>query len=214
MRIILLGAPGAGKGTQAKKISEKFGIPHISTGDILRNECKMGTDLGKKAENFMHDGKLVPDTLIIEIIKNKIAAKGSEKDFLMDGFPRTLNQAEMFDEMLVSLDLEIDRVINIIVTNDKLVKRLTSRRVCHRCSNICKIDSPEIAHEDKARCPICGGELHKRADDGLEVIEERLKVYEKQTKPLIDYYSKKGLLSNVDGLGSEEEVTERILSLL
>jgi adenylate kinase len=214
MRIILLGAPGVGKGTQAKKISEKFGIPHISTGDILRNECRIGSELGKEAEDFMQDGKLVPDTLIIEIIKSRIAGKDSEKDFLMDGFPRTLNQAQMFDDMLESLDLEIDRVINIDVPDDELVKRLTSRRVCHSCSNVCKIDDPEIVHQDKDRCPICGGELHKRADDDLEVIEERLKVYKEQTRPLIDYYSKKGLVSDVDGLGSEEEVTERILSLL
>ncbi len=214
MRIILLGAPGAGKGTQAKKISEKFGIPHISTGDILRNECRMGTDLGKEAEVFMQDGRLVPDELIIEIIKSMIAGRGSKKDFLMDGFPRTLNQAEMFDAMLGSLGLDIDRVINVTVPDDELIKRLTSRRVCHSCANVCRIDSPEIIQQDKDRCPVCGGKLHKRVDDDLEVIEERLKVYRKQTEPLIDYYRKKGLVTDVDGLGSEEDVTERILSLL
>jgi adenylate kinase len=215
MRIVLLGAPGAGKGTQAKKISDEFGIAHISTGDILRNECRMGTDLGKKAEGFMHNGRLVPDALIIEIIKNKITGAGSEKDFLMDGFPRTLNQAEMFDDMLASLSLKIDRVINITAPDDELIKRLTSRMVCHSCSNVCRLDSDGgDGRIVKDRCPVCGGELHKRVDDDLEVIQERLRVYKKQTRPLIDYYSNKGLLSNVDGTGSERVVTERILSLL
>ncbi len=212
MRIVLLGAPGAGKGTQAKKISEKFGIPHISTGDILRNESRLGTELGKKAQVFMHDGRLVPDELIIEIIKNKISGEGPGRGFLMDGFPRTLNQAEKFDRMLTSLDLKLDRVINIVISDDELVGRLTSRRVCNSCNNICKLE--DLDEDSLGTCPVCGGKLHKRIDDDIKIVEERLDVYQKQTRPLIEYYRKKGLLSDVDGLGSEDEIMERILSIL
>jgi len=131
VRIVLLGAPGAGKGTQAKKISEKFGISHISTGDILRNELRNNTELGIKANEYMKDGRLVPDELIIEIIKEKIEKGGRQTQFLMDGFPRTLNQARKFDEMLASLGISLDKIINIDVAEDELVNRLTSRRVCH-----------------------------------------------------------------------------------
>ena len=212
MRIVLLGAPGAGKGTQAKKISEKFGISHISTGDILRNELRNNTELGIKANEYMKDGRLVPDELIIEIIKEKIEKEGRQTQFLMDGFPRTLNQARKFDEMLASLGISLDKIINIDVAEDELVNRLTSRRVCHECSGICSIN--DFNSEDDAKCPSCGGRLYKRKDDDSEVIRERLKVYEKQTKPLIDYYSQGGLLFDINGLGTEKEIFERVLTLL
>jgi adenylate kinase len=212
VRIVLLGAPGAGKGTQAKKISEKFGISHVSTGDILRNELKNNTDLGMKANEYMKEGRLVPDELIIEIIRKKIEKEGQEPEFLMDGFPRTLVQAKKFDEMLEGLGISLDKVINIDVGEDELVKRLTARRVCHECSGICSINS--FGSEDEAKCPVCGGSLYKRKDDDREVIKERLEVYEKQTMPLIDYYKTSGLLVDISGSGSENEIFERVLTLL
>jgi adenylate kinase len=212
VRIVLLGAPGAGKGTQAKKISEKFGISHVSTGDILRNELKNNTGLGLKANEYMKEGRLVPDELIIEIIRKKIGKDGSEPEFLMDGFPRTLVQAQKFDEMLASLGLSLSKVINIDVDEDELVKRLTSRRVCHECSGICSINN--FNSEDEAKCPTCGGSLYKRKDDDSGVIRERLKVYELQTKPLIDYYNQAGLLFDISGAGSENEIFERVLTLI
>jgi adenylate kinase len=212
VRIVLLGAPGAGKGTQAKKISEKFGISHVSTGDILRSELKNNTELGMKANEYMKEGRLVPDELIIEIIRKKIEKEGRESRFLMDGFPRTLVQAQKFDEMLAGLGISLDKVINIDVDEDELVKRLTSRRVCHECSGICSIN--DFDNEDDAKCPSCGGSLYKRKDDDSEVIRERLKVYERQTKPLIDYYNRSGLLFYISGSGSENEIFERVQTLL
>ncbi|MBM3699567.1 MAG: adenylate kinase [Actinobacteria bacterium] len=211
MRLILLGAPGAGKGTQAKNIVSKFKIAHISTGDILRDEVRNSSGLGIKANQYMKEGKLVPDELIIEIIRNMLVKGGGKSGFLMDGFPRTMVQAEKFDEMLAGLGQSIDRVINISVDSERLIKRLTSRRVCSSCNNICSISNNE---EDKEGCPSCGGSLYKRKDDREEVIKHRLKVYEQQTKPLIDYYKKSGLLFEVDGSGTETAVTERILSIL
>ena len=212
MRFLLLGAPGAGKGTQAKIISEKYKIPHISTGDILRDEVKNNTVLGHKANEYMKKGELVPDDLIIEIIKNIITKDKNNPGFLMDGFPRTVNQAKKFDEMLSTMNMSIDKVVNIDVCNEELIKRLISRRVCNECNNISSVKNVYDGKDEI--CPYCGGELYTRKDDSIEVISQRLSVYEEQTKPLIDYYEKKGLLANIDGLGAEEEVTERVLSLL
>jgi adenylate kinase len=211
MRLILLGAPGAGKGTQAKNIVSKYNIAHISTGDILRDEVKNNTELGIKANQYMKEGKLVPDELIIEMIRKILVKDGAGTGFLMDGFPRTLLQAEKFDEMLASLGQAIDKVINISVDRGRLLKRLTSRRVCSSCNNICSISNNE---DDNEGCPSCGGQLYRRKDDHEEVIKNRLKVYEQQTKQLIDYYRKNGLLFEVDGSGTEAAVTERILSIL
>jgi adenylate kinase len=212
VRLVLLGAPGAGKGTQAKIVAEKFNIPHVSTGDILRNEIKLDTVLGRKAGQFVKEGKLVPDELIIKIIKNEIGKTGSKDGFLMDGFPRNLKQAKLFQDMLKKLGLKLDKVINIDVDKEELIKRLDSRRVCHSCNNICSID--KLKDSNSERCPKCGGELFKRRDDDSEVISERLNVYEKETRPLIEYYQDKNLLININGFGSQKEVTERILEHL
>ena len=212
MRLVLLGAPGAGKGTQAKIIAEKFNIPHISTGDILRNEIKLDTVPGRKAGQFVKEGKLVPDELIIKIIKNEIGKTGSKDGFLMDGFPRNLKQAKLFQDMLKKLGLKLDKVINIDVDKEEIVKRLDSRRVCHSCNNIYSIDKLKDSNSEK--CPKCGGELFKRRDDNSEVISERLNVYEKETRPLIEYYKDKNLLVNINGSGNQKEVTERILEHL
>lgn len=212
MILVLLGAPGVGKGTQARRISKKFNIPHISTGDILRSEISKKTLLGKKAIEFVESGRLVPDELIIEIIEKELKKGGCRRGFLMDGFPRNLNQAKMFSSLLEKLGLKIDKVINLVVDEEEIVKRLSSRRVCTNCKRIYSFSSEEDLNNK--RCPECGGELKKRNDDDINVIEKRLKVYEKETRPLVDYYADKGLLLNVDGSGTEQEVTESILKNL
>jgi len=212
VRLILLGLPGAGKGTQAKKIAAKFNIPHVSTGDILRNELKRNTELGRKANKYMKAGKLVPDELMIEIIKKEIGKTKRKKDFLLDGFPRTLQQAKMLDDMLSSIGQKIDKVLNLKVDRESIINRLSSRMVCHSCNNICSLNDKESLNGNT--CPKCGGELHKRKDDEIDIIKKRLDVYEKQTKPLENYYKESNLLIDVDGSGSEKEVTERVLALL
>lgn len=212
MRLVLLGAPGAGKGTQAKKIVQRFKISHISTGNILRNEIKNDTELGRKAGNFVKEGKLVPDDLIIEIIKKELEGKQSGNGFLMDGFPRNLKQAKMFGDMLDLLGTKLDSVVNIDVSKDEIIKRLTSRRICQSCNNICSTGN--LKDTKSAKCPECGGDLIKRKDDEIKVITERLNVYEKETKPLIDYYREHNLLVNIDGTGMENQVTERVLKHL
>jgi len=206
----MLGAPGAGKGTQAKKISEKFNIPHVSTGDILRKEIKNETELGLEAKSFVESGKLVTDELVIEIIKNFIQGDSAENGFLMDGFPRNLVQAKKFAEMLEEIGLKLDHVINIAVDSSEIINRLSMRRTCKKCQKITSVAEAS----NGTLCPECGGELFIRKDDEEEVIIHRLDVYKKETQPLIEYYSKSGVLADIDGLGTEEEVTERILKSL
>jgi len=208
----MVGMPGAGKGTQAKKISQKFNIIHISTGDILRNEIKKETLLGVEADEYLKKGNLVPDDVIIEIIKSEIIRDESRSGFLMDGFPRNLEQAVMFSTILDELGLELDKVINIVVDKNEIIKRLNSRRVCINCKRIYSFDN--LDDKNIAKCPHCGGKLVKRKDDSADIIKKRLAVYEKETKPLIDYYDSKNLLVNIDGMGTEQEVTERILNCL
>ncbi|MDD5622791.1 MAG: adenylate kinase [Actinomycetota bacterium] len=210
MRIVLLGSPGAGKGTQAKVISKKFDIPHISTGDILRNEIKRGSGLGKEAAGFVESGKLVPDRIIIEIIKNEISPDKSKNGFLMDGFPRNLEQARMFSDLLDELGIELDKVININVSKDEIVDRLSKRKSCSVCKSVFSIGN----NKDLEKCPECNGDLIVREDDKKEVIKHRLDVYESETRPLIDFYADKGLLVNIDGSGEETEITRRILKVL
>ena len=211
MRLILLGAPGVGKGTQAKKITAKFGITHISTGDILRAEISNKTELGSKAQEFVSSGKLVPDDLIMAMIKDRFKAGDLEKGFLMDGFPRTIEQAEKFDSILEELKLKLDRVINIVLDKNEIIKRITNRIVCNSCKKVFKLAD---FSDKELKCDSCNSVLSERADDSEVVIVKRLEVYEMQTKPLIEYYSRKNLLTNVDGQGTEEEIFERILSHL
>jgi len=208
----MLGIPGAGKGTQAKKISQKFNIIHISTGDILRNEIKKETLLGVEADEYLKKGKLVPDDVIIEIIKSEISRDESRDGFLMDGFPRNLKQAVMFSNILDELELKLDKVINIIVDKNEIIKRLDSRRVCTGCKRIYSFNN--FGDKNIVKCPHCGGKLIKRKDDSADIIKKRFTVYEKETKPLINYYEDKNLLVNIDGMGTEQEVTERILNCL
>jgi len=210
MRFILLGAPGVGKGTQAKNISEKFDICHVSTGDILRAEIKEKTALGIKAAEYVNSGKLVPDDLIIEMIKSEFKSGKFDKGFLMDGFPRTIEQAVKLNELLEELGLKIDKVFNIIVDEEEILRRLTGRMVCTSCKKIFK--TGDFKEEADHVCNSCGSIIYKRDDDSEEVIAKRLNIYRKQTEPLVKFYKDSGVLADIDGLGSEEDIFERILS--
>lgn len=212
MRLILLGPPGAGKGTQASAIVEKYNIPHISTGDIFRANIKEKTELGKQVEEYLNKGLLVPDELVVSIVKDRISKEDCKNGFLLDGFPRTVAQAEALDEELKNMSLKIDRVINIEADKDLLIERIIGRRICKDCGATYHIKfSPT---KQAGICDKCGGELYQREDDKLETVEKRIEVYTEQTKPLIDYYAQKGLLLNVDGTKDKKEVFEDIVKSL
>jgi adenylate kinase len=212
LRLILLGPPGAGKGTQASAIVEKYNIPHISTGDIFRANIKEKTELGKQVEEYLNKGLLVPDELVVSIVKDRISKEDCKNGFLLDGFPRTVAQAEALDEELKNMSLKIDRVINIEADKDLLIERIIGRRICRDCGATYHIKfSPT---KQAGICDKCGGELYQREDDKLETVEKRIEVYTEQTKPLIDYYAKKGLLLNVDGTKDKKEVFEDIVKSL
>ena len=210
MNLVILGAPGAGKGTQAKAISENFDIHHISTGDILRDEIKKGSELGKKAVRFVESGKLVPDKIIIKMMKKIIGNSRTKDGFIIDGFPRNLKQAKMFSSVLDQLGIKLDKVINIVVDKNEVIERLSNRRTC----SVCKSIFSENGNGHDGRCPECGGKLVKRKDDDGEVIKRRLEVYEEETGPLAEFYAEKGLLININGSGTKKEITERILESL
>lgn len=191
MNIVLLGAPGAGKGTQAAKLVEEFATPHISTGDILRAAVKNQTELGKKAKGYMDAGDLVPDSLIIDLMDERLREPDCEKGFILDGFPRTTAQAVALDDMLVRLERPLDAALLVDVDPEVIIKRLTERRCCKECGHIGTVAD--------ATCPKCGGEMYQRDDDNETTVRNRLDVYAKSTSPLIDYYKGKGLLKSVDG---------------
>lgn len=211
MRLVFLGAPGAGKGTQAKKLVEKYGIPQISTGDILRAAVAAGTTLGKEAKSYMDKGELVPDSVVIGLVKERIAQDDCKKGYILDGFPRNTAQAEALDKVLAEMKAPLDAVVDVDVDRDILMKRLTGRRTCKNCQQMYNIYfSPP---KKEGICDKCGGELFQRDDDKEETIRKRLEVYEAQTKPLIDYYSKKGILKSVSGTGSIEEIFNSICAI-
>ena len=191
MNIVLLGAPGAGKGTQAAKLVEEFATPHISTGDILRAAVKNQTELGKKAKGYMDAGDLVPDSLIIDLMDERLREPDCEKGFILDGFPRTTAQAVALDDMLARLERPLDAALLVDVDSEVIIKRLTERRCCKECGY--------IGTAADATCPKCGGEMYQRDDDNEATVRNRLDVYAKSTSPLIDYYKGKGLLQSVDG---------------
>ena len=191
MNIVLLGAPGAGKGTQAAKLVEEFATPHISTGDILRAAVKNQTELGKKAKGYMDAGDLVPDSLIIDLMDERLREPDCEKGFILDGFPRTTAQAVALDDMLVRLERPLDAALLVDVDPEVIIKRLTERRCCKECGY--------TGTAADATCPKCGGEMYQRDDDNETTVRNRLDVYAKSTSPLIDYYKGKGLLKSVDG---------------
>jgi len=214
MNLILLGGPGAGKGTQAKKLIEKYQIPQISTGDILRAAVKEGTEMGKKAKEYMDAGKLVPDEVVIGIIRDRLAQPDCRKGFILDGFPRTVPQAEALDQVLADLKTQIDHVISIEVDEEELVTRLTGRRTCKNpdCGQMfhIKFNPPK----KEGVCDKCGSELYQRDDDNEATVRSRLATYNQATKPLIDYYQAKGLLRTIKGVGSIDDIFTQICSLL
>ena len=212
MNVILLGPPGAGKGTQATRIVEKYGVPHISTGDIFRANIKAGTELGKRAQEYMNRGELVPDELVVEIATDRLAADDCKEGFLLDGFPRTVFQAEKLDEFLASKGRKIEHVLNIEVGRDDLMARLTGRRVCKSCG--ASFHVVNIPPKQEGICDNCGAELVQRADDNEETASNRIEVYNRETKPLIDYYEKAGNIVNIDGGKAAEEVFAAIADRL
>ncbi|HHI96469.1 MAG TPA: adenylate kinase [Thermodesulfatator atlanticus] len=212
MNIVFLGPPGAGKGTQAKMIAEKYGIPQISTGDMFREHLSKGTELGKKAKEYMDKGALVPDEIVLGMVEERLKQPDCEKGFILDGFPRTVPQAEALDKLLEKLGKKIDYAILIDVPDEELVKRLTGRRTCKKCGMMYHVMFKPPKEEGK--CDVCGGELYQRADDNEETVRNRLKVYHEQTEPIIAYYEKKGVLHRIDGMGSIEEIFNRIVQLL
>ena len=212
MRLVFLGAPGVGKGTQAELIASRFHQPKISTGDILREAVRKKTALGLQAKARLDQGKLVPDEVVVGIVKEKLAEPMSAKGFILDGFPRTIRQAEDLAELLRSRGERLDRVVNFVVPRDELVRRLTGRRSCSKCQAVFHIELNPSRHA--GICDRCGGELVQRSDDKKETVEARLSVYEQQTAPLVDYYRQRDLLSELDGSGRIEAVHQRLMDLL
>jgi adenylate kinase len=212
MNLILLGPPGVGKGTQAKLLIDRFGIPQISTGDILRAAVKELTPMGVKAKGYMDAGALVPDEVVIGIVEERLAQPDCAPGFILDGFPRTVGQADALKGVLAGLKRGIDHVISLSVDQQELLKRLTGRRACPKCGAVYHVDfaPPKVA----GHCDVCPGELFQREDDKEATILNRLKVYEEQTAPLIAYYQEAGLLRSVNGLGTMEGVQGEILSRL
>ena len=212
MRIILVGPPGAGKGTQAEKIVAKYNVAHISTGDILRANVKAGTELGKKAKSFMDAGALVPDDVIVGMMRGRLAEDDCKNGFILDGFPRTVPQAEALDSLLAEMGIKLDGVILLDVDDDTVVERLCGRRMCKKCGRIF-----HVSFKPSSKCDLsdeCGGELYQRDDDKEEVIRQRLAVYHSQTAPLVDYYGKAGLLLRVPGAEAGDKVLGHIEAML
>ena len=208
MKIVLLGPPGAGKGTQADVLVKKLLVPHISTGDMFRAAISNGTELGKEAKSYMDKGQLVPDVVTVGIIRDRISMSDCREGFLLDGFPRTLPQAEALDSLLADMSTSLDAVLNISVPLDRLIDRLTGRRMCRNCGTIYHLlyNAPEVENV----CDACGGELYQRDDDKEATVKNRLEVYEEQTAPLISYYEKKGILHTINGDLPINEVTAQL----
>ena len=212
MYIILLGAPGAGKGTQAANIARKLNLTHIASGDLFRQALEQGTKLGMQAESYMEKGELVPDGITTQMVLERLSAPDSEAGVILDGFPRNLEQAEALDEALAGQNKAIDKVVSIKVPAEELLRRLSGRWVCRHCQAVYNIiESPPKV---RGKCDKCGGELYQRPDDTAETAKKRLEVYFVQTAPLIDYYRQRGKLLEIDGEGSVDEVTQRIVAAL
>lgn len=212
MNIVLMGLPGAGKGTQADKIVEKYAIPHISTGDMFRAAIKGGTELGLKAKSFMDQGALVPDEVTIGIVRERLSKPDCDNGFLLDGFPRTVPQAEALDVLLADMNKDVEHVLNIQVEQEELIKRLTGRRICKECGT-----AYHLVFNPPQKDGVCdkdGGELYQRADDNPETVTNRLEVNMKQTQPLLDYYGNKGVLTNINGQQDIHKVFADLNALL
>jgi adenylate kinase len=212
MRLVLLGAPGAGKGTQAKKLIEKYGIPQISTGDLLRAAVAAGTQLGKEAKSFMDKGELVPDRVVLGMVAERLKQDDCKKGYILDGFPRNTAQAEALDTMLRELKMSLNAALSVDVPKEDLMKRLTGRRTCRSCNQMYNVYfSPS---KKEGVCDKCGGELYQRDDDKEETIRKRLDVYDAQTAPLIDYYKKAGILKSVSGTGDINAIFKEVCAIL
>lgn len=212
MNIMLFGAPGAGKGTQAKYIIEKYGIPQISTGDILRAAVKEGTPMGLEAKACMEAGKLVSDEIIIGIIKDRLAKEDCKKGFILDGFPRTIAQAEALEVLMKEMGIKLDKVISLNVPDELIVGRVVGRRVCKECGGSFHVEfNPSKA---EGVCDFCGGELIQRKDDSAETVGKRLQEYHSQTAPLFDFYMERGILADIDGTKEIDEITKEIFNIL
>lgn len=212
MKIIMLGAPGVGKGTQAKKIAEKYSIPHISTGDIFRANIKNGTELGKKAKTYMDQGLLVPDELVVDLVVDRVKQDDCSNGYVLDGFPRTIPQAEALDKALAAMGEAMDYAINVEVPDENIVRRMSGRRACVDCGATYHIVYAPTNEENI--CDNCHGELILREDDKPETVQKRLNVYHEQTQPLIDYYTEKNILVEVDGTVDIDEVFAAIVNVL
>lgn len=212
MKIIMLGAPGAGKGTQAKKIAAKYSIPHISTGDIFRANIKNGTELGKKAKTYMDQGLLVPDELVVDLVVDRVNQEDCANGYVLDGFPRTIPQAEALTKALMNLGQKVDYAIDVAVPDENIVRRMSGRRACVNCGATYHLVYAPAKEE--GICDVCGGELILRDDDKPETVTKRLNVYHEQTQPLIDYYTSEGILRTVDGTIDIDDVFQAVVDIL
>jgi adenylate kinase len=210
VRLVLLGPPGAGKGTQARALAALWGIPQVSSGDLLRAVVREDSDLGREAASYMDRGQLVPDELVLKLIAERLKNKDARKGFILDGFPRNVSQAEALGKGLDRAGLKLDKAVAVIVPDEEIVKRISGRRTCAKCNAMY-----HVAFEPPAKpgvCDKCGGELYQREDDAEETVRERLKVFAEATRPLLDHYGQQGLLAQVNGVGPTDEVEKRILS--
>jgi adenylate kinase len=213
MRIVLVGPPGAGKGTQATRLAEQLRVPHISTGDLFRANISQQTELGKLAKSYMDAGNLVPDEVTIAMAKDRMEQPDAEGGFLLDGFPRNVSQAEALDELLTTESMKLDAVLDLEAPEEEVVKRIAGRRICRN-------DSAHVFHETYKKpakdgvCDVCGGELYQRDDDSEDTVRKRLEVYHTQTEPIIDYYKTQGLVVTIEAMGPVDEVTQRALKAL
>lgn len=212
MRVVLVGPPGAGKGTQAQFIASHLAIPKVSTGDIFRHNVSAGTELGRQAKAFMEKGDLVPDEVTVAMVAGRLQEDDAQAGFLLDGFPRNVPQAETLKKMLADWGLRLDLVLELVVDNDEVIRRLSGRRTCRKCGRVWHVafDPPSV----DGKCDECGGELFQRDDDREETIRHRIEVYQVQTQPLISYYADEGILLGIDATGPVEDVTERALLAL
>jgi adenylate kinase len=212
MRLVLVGPPGAGKGTQAQFVAAHLSVPQVSTGDIFRANVSQGTDLGRQAKAFMDAGDLVPDDVTVAMVRDRLSSDDARKGFLLDGFPRTVPQAHTLDDILLEMGTQLDVVLELVVDDDEVVRRLSGRRTCHGCGHSWHADFDPPAVE--GTCDNCGGELFQRDDDKPETIRHRLEVYYDQTAPLVGYYAEQGVLVGIDAMGPVDNVTDRAVAAL
>ena len=211
MRMILFGPPGSGKGTQAKLLAEKFHIPHISTGDLLREAVTKKSPLGMQAKGYLDAGMLVPDDVMIGLIREVVTMGAGKDGFILDGFPRTIPQAEALDRLFDDLHIQLNGVISLRVEHDEVIRRLTDRKVCSSCGRI--FNSSQLRKDDTTKCPKCGGELYQRSDDTVETARKRLDIYLKETKPIKEYYRESGRFTQIDGMRDINDVYQEIVKI-